>query len=351
MKSVKTVHNSTTVTTTPSPKKKSSPLNPSLESTQAKSSSSTSKSANISSESIKRPFSSLSPPLLSIDSTSKLLKKKTISQPSRLPQPSGSPHYSSAIIDTQFTHNDTSVPPTFDQPMTNVQVDLDTSAPDWALHFQAQLRQLNNQLKMYDSRLASVENLAIENAKLRAELLDVKSALSEAQSLLSSQSSPATSASSSPSSPPLATGSSESASSAAKSGAIPSSSAPSQAATTTPAVSPLKPTAEFTVVKRKRKSKKPASPSPAALAAFSRKFSPTSDPSFSNGYRYVYYKAIKHRLTWYRTTLLPMIGVNDSRVLDIHFPTQRVAAFLLHSDFILDFTFIMHKKLRVLSKS
>ncbi|KAF1797896.1 hypothetical protein FB192DRAFT_1396736 [Mucor lusitanicus] len=229
---------------------------------------------------------------------------------------------------------------------------------------------MNSRFAAYENRLNEVERLTAENFQLKFALVDANQLIATLQAEVKRLNatpkdapmldavppivsvSPATSGNLGSSS--AATGVSDGSffagnSSVSKYASLPATAASKQAkvsrATSAPAASAPN-TTEFTTVKRKRKSKKPVPPSAAALAAFARKFSSASDPSSANGYRFVYYKASKHLLSWYRSQLLPMVGVNDSRVLDIHFPTQRVVSFLLHSDFVLEFTSIMHQKLK-----
>ncbi|KAF1807269.1 hypothetical protein FB192DRAFT_1354882, partial [Mucor lusitanicus] len=230
---------------------------------------------------------------------------------------------------------------------------------------------MNSRFAAYENWLNEVERLTAENSQLKFALADANQLIATLQAEVKRLNatpkdapmlddvppivsvSPATSGNLGSSS--AATGVSDGSffagnSSVSKYASLPATAAFKQAkvsrATSAPPAASAPNTTEFTTVKRKRKSKKPVSPSAAALAAFARKFSSASDPSSANGYRFVYYKASKHLLSWYRSQLLPMVGVNDSRVLDIHFPTQRVVSFLLHSDFVLEYTSIMHQKLK-----
>jgi hypothetical protein len=157
-----------------------------------------------------------------------------------------------------------------------------------------------------------VEDLVVENARLRAELDVVKAALTEAQ-----YSQHSTSPASTASPPP-----------------------PNH-------VSPLSNDAPPSVAKPKHR-RKPASsrlPTPAAIAALQRKFLPSAN--IHSGYRFIYYKANKQPLSWYREKVFPKLGIHDSRVLDIHFPVHTVVSFLMHYDFVLEFTTLMKNQLHV----
>ncbi|CEP15480.1 hypothetical protein, partial, partial [Parasitella parasitica] len=165
---------------------------------------------------------------------------------------------------------------------------------------------LTQKLASQEIRLASVENLVIENAKLRAELSAVKAALTEAQTLLKTH----------VSLPASTTTATATAVVAQKTTPPPSAARPtfaSVAALPAPVSNNTNNAATTNRVKRKRKSKKPVPATPATLAAFSRKFSAKSDASSNVGYRFIYYKASKHPLSWYREKILPLIGVSNSR--------------------------------------
>lgn len=272
-------------------------------------------------ESFKRQFSSLSPPLTSVLLPDFPTKKTTLR--SRLPKPTSSPTRSSPTIDTNFISTDgtSCIPPFTSVPQRSQQFELSSSAPEWALNFQSQFRDLHQRLSQYDSRLATVEDLVVENARLRAELDVVKTALTEAQNVQLSTSLASTAqpphpnhaSPPKPQDPPSATTN----------------------ATTNPA-----PT--------KQRRKTPASartPTPAAIAALQRKFLPSAN--IHSGYRFIYYKANKQPLSWYREKVFPKLGIHDSRVLDIHFPIHTVVSFLMHYDFVLEFTTLMKNHLHI----
>ncbi|GAN11276.1 hypothetical protein MAM1_0522c10835 [Mucor ambiguus] len=45
--------------------------------------------------------------------------------------------------------------------------------------------------------------------------------------------------------------------------------------------------------------------------------------------------------------MFPKLGIHDSQVLDIHFPVHTVVSFLMHYDFMLEFTTLMKNQLHV----
>lgn len=92
--------------------------------------------------------------------------------------------------------------------------------------------------------------------------------------------------------------------------------------------------------KRKRKSTAPPPPR-RAIATVSRLFGPASD--IPSGYQFVYYKNSVRRPLRQVRNALQACGFNSSRILDIFYPTGTIAAFLLHNDYVLEFTTLMHK--------
>jgi hypothetical protein len=230
-----------------------------------------------------------------------------------------------ATIDTNFnpTADTSNIPEFTSVPLPTNHFELSSCAPEWALNFQSQFRDLHQRLSNYESRLATVEDLVMENARLRAELDVVKTALTEAHygerptlpASTAQTTSPADASTSSSATPPPATSNT----------------------ITTP-----------TGMKQSRRgNKKSASrlPTPATLAALQRKFLPSAN--VHSGYRFVYYQANKQPLSWYREKVFPKLGIYDSRVIDIHFPVHTVVSFLMHYDFVLEFTTLMKNKLQL----
>lgn len=161
----------------------------------------------------------------------------------------------------------------------------------------------------------------VENARLRAELDVVKTTLADAQ-----RGQPSTSLAST---------------------AQPSH--PNQISPPKPKDSPSATTNAITnPAPTKQRRKTPASsrkPTPAVIAALQRKFLPSAN--IHSGYRFIYYKANKQPLSWYREKVFSKLGIHDSRVLDIHFPIHTVVSFLMHYDFVLEFTTLMKNHLHI----
>jgi hypothetical protein len=94
-------------------------------------------------------------------------------------------------------------------------------------------------------------------------------------------------------------------------------------------------------VPKKRKKKTPPPPPRRAAATVARLFGPQTD--ISPGYQFVYYSTSVRRPLRELRRLLQAIGLNNSRILDIQYPVARVVSFLLHNDYVLEFTSAMHK--------
>lgn len=92
-----------------------------------------------------------------------------------------------------------------------------------------------------------------------------------------------------------------------------------------------------------KKSKKTLLPSVRrATAAVGRLFGPKAGSH--SEYQFVYYgTSVRRPLKELRRTL-QAIGVNTSRILDIQYPDSRVISFLLHTDYIVEFSSKMHLK-------
>lgn len=83
-------------------------------------------------------------------------------------------------------------------------------------------------------------------------------------------------------------------------------------------------------------------PSPAESAArklrraeaSARFFQP---PSTNQGFTFVYYHTKTHLPPGTLRTHLKRLGVNNGRVLDIHYPSSNIVAFLVHLDFLQEF--------------
>jgi hypothetical protein len=91
------------------------------------------------------------------------------------------------------------------------------------------------------------------------------------------------------------------------------------------------------------KSTSPPPPPPRrAVAMLTRLVSPPTGAT--PGYQYVYYPANRSRRNIRQVRqVLRSVGLNNSRVLDVHFPCDKVTAFLVHVDYVLEFTSLFHK--------
>jgi hypothetical protein len=95
--------------------------------------------------------------------------------------------------------------------------------------------------------------------------------------------------------------------------------------------------AKNTTTPKPKKKGKVKLPSPrAAAATMARISSPQSDNP--PGYSFVYYTTKTRRPIKDLRKMLRSLGLNNSRVLDIQYPTSRITSFLVHNDYILDFT-------------
>jgi hypothetical protein len=92
-----------------------------------------------------------------------------------------------------------------------------------------------------------------------------------------------------------------------------------------------------------KKSKKTQLPSPRrATAAVGRLFgSKAGSPS---EYQYLYYSTSVRRPLKELRRILQAFGVNVSRILDIQYPDSHVISFLLHADYIVEFTSLFYNK-------
>ena len=94
--------------------------------------------------------------------------------------------------------------------------------------------------------------------------------------------------------------------------------------------------------KSKAKAKKPPSPSPRrAAATLVRLFGPKAGTP--SDYHYLYYpQAARYPLKQLRS-MLKTCGVNVSRILDIQYPDAKIVSFLVHADYVVEFTSQMIK--------
>jgi hypothetical protein len=209
------------------------------------------------------------------------------------------------------------------------QFDSHVNTPAWALAFQQQFREYDGKFAQYNDRLAKMEQLVAENAQLRATLSETQVALEEAQLLIQR----------------LQNGSTSSASSASSA----SSSSPPATSTLTPPPAVVKTYANVAKVAAQsnpapKKRKRPAGGPPPrrAIASLTRLLSPPTGAT--PGYQYVYYPANRSRRTIRQVRqVLRSVGLNNSRILDVHFPCDKATAFLVHVDYVLEFTSVFHK--------
>lgn len=241
---------------------------------------------------VKRPFSRISPPLFSVES---LFTKKSTRDPKirlRAPQK------------LNINFSDTSV-------------DFNSISDNMAAQPQT--------LKDIQDRLDRLEEAYSEIFRLQKALADSEAARHELEkqvALLSSSSSSTT-----PPAPPKVVVQDKSASPS------PHASSKSYASAASKAVNSDK--------NGKLKKKKEKLPSPrSAATAITRLFGPSAGKV--SEYQYVYYKSSSRRPLRELRRLFTSLDINASRVLDIHYPVANVVAFLLHADYILQFTSAMH---------
>ncbi|KAG1441957.1 hypothetical protein G6F56_011265 [Rhizopus delemar] len=103
-------------------------------------------------------------------------------------------------------------------------------------------------------------------------------------------------------------------------------------------------------VKKLRKKKKrsvpaaipadsPPVPSAKAMRRCARAFRPLS--ALQSGYRFVYFQIGRKQSVQRYRSFFRSLGLDNSRVLDLHFPVRDVVSVLLHTDFVLEFTSAM----------
>jgi hypothetical protein len=206
------------------------------------------------------------------------------------------------------------------------QFDSHVNTPAWALAFQQQFREYDGKFAQYNDRLAKMEQLVAENAQLRATLSETQVALEKAQLLIQSLQTVSPSSASSPVVPtkdPLP--------------ALPSSSGKVQTYAGVAKVATFS-----TRAPKKRKRPAGGPPPRRAVALLTRLVSPPTGAT--PGYQYIYYPANRSRRTIRQARqILRSAGFNNSRVLDVHFPSDTVTAFLVHVDYVLEFTSVFHK--------
>ncbi|KAI7867910.1 uncharacterized protein EV154DRAFT_531630 [Mucor mucedo] len=94
--------------------------------------------------------------------------------------------------------------------------------------------------------------------------------------------------------------------------------------------------------KKQVKKKTPLPSVRRATATVGRLFGPQANKP--SEYQFLYYgTSVRRPLKELRRTL-QATGVNVSRILDIQYPDSRVISFLLHTDFVVEFTSVMHNK-------
>jgi hypothetical protein len=179
----------------------------------------------------------------------------------------------------------------------------------------------------YNDRLAKMEQLVAENAQLRATLNETQVALEEAQLLIQSLQNVSTSSA---------------ASLPVESTKTPLSALPLSSDKVPTYAGVAKVAAQNSPTPKKRKRPAGGPPPRRAIASLSRLVSPPTGAT--PGYQYVYYPANRSRRTIRQVRqVLRSVGLNNSRVLDVHFPCDKVTAFLVHVDYVLEFTSVFHK--------
>ncbi|CAO0801941.1 unnamed protein product [Mucor circinelloides] len=270
---------------------------------------------------LKRPVSSLSPPLFAFD-TSQQIKSKRISQsPAADPKPAIPVQMISSPTD-MIDFGVAALPP---------------ASSEGDLNLASFVLEVRN-------RLSRLESAHAEISRLRAALAESESARQALEAQLSRLSAPP--ASSSSAAPPRQQPS--------KAVSFASVAAASSAPVSTPRrSSPVlvtsvsaAPTTTTSSNGKKRKKKPAAAPSPPSIkkatATVSRLFGPQSD--IPSGYQFVYMSIARRRPLQEIRRTLQGINLNNSRVLDIQYPIPNVISFLVHHDYVYTFTSTMHLK-------
>jgi hypothetical protein len=184
-------------------------------------------------------------------------------------------------------------------------------------------------------RLSRLETAHAEISRLRVALAESESARQALEDQLSRLSAPSpASASASPAAPPPPPQLAKNAVSFA-----------SVVAASPPACSSASSAFVSAAPSSSKKRKKSAPPPPSikkAAATVSRLFGPQSD--IPSGYQFVYFGTSRRRPLQEIRRTLQAIQINNSRVLDIQYPTPHVISFLVHHDYVYTFTSTMHMK-------
>ncbi|CAO0790246.1 unnamed protein product, partial [Mucor circinelloides] len=271
---------------------------------------------------LKRPVSSLSPPLFAFD-TSQQIKSKRISQsPPADPKPALPARMISSPTD-MIDFGVAALPPASSEGDLNI------------ASFVLEVR----------NRLSRLESAHAEISRLRAALAESESACQALEAQLSRLSAPPASSSSAAAPPPPPQPSKAvSFASVAAASSVPSVPAPPRSSVSVSSVSAA-PTSTTSSNGKKRKKKSAAPPPPSikkATATVSRLFGPQSD--IPSGYQFVYMSIARRRPLQEIRRTLQGINLNNSRVLDIQYPVPNVISFLVHHDYVYTFTSTMHLK-------
>ena len=280
---------------------------------------STSASSDPLSSGLKRPVSSLSPPLFALDICQQI-KAQRISQSPADPKPA----LPAKIISSPSEMIDFGV------------AALPPASSEGDLNIASFVLEVRN-------RLSRLESAHAEISRLRAALAESESARQALEAQLSRLSAPPVFFSfvaPPPSQPPkavsfasVAAASSAPVSAPHRSSSVLSTSVPAASTTTT----------SSNGKKRKKKSAAPPPPSiKKATATVSRLFGPQSD--IPSGYQFVYMSIARRRPLQEIRRTLQGINLNNSRVLDIQYPVPNVISFLVHHDYVYTFTSTMHLK-------
>lgn len=231
----------------------------------------------------------------------------------------------SPLLDSNFP------PSTFDS-------SLNSSVPDWVLNFQKQFRDHELRFEKQESRLHNLESLIQENAQLKETVAEQANLIAELRARLLAV--PETESQAEPmmvdSLRDLSTNGSK------------WSTAPSTAIiTSTPKIPTVKPTfaqvASQSTAKPARAKRTPAKKvlSSTKLATVARPFVTSQDGP--TGFKYVYIGRSRKITRADTRSRFKLVGIDNSRILDINFPAHGVIGVLVHLQYVEKFASVMKK--------
>lgn len=272
-----------------------------------------------------------------------------------IPDTASLPHSSIPIISAPSTL-DSNFPPTQEPifsplldsnfPPSSFDSSLNSSVPDWVLNFQKQFRDHELRFEKQESRLHHLESLIQENAQLKETVAEQANLIAELRARLLAV--PETESQVEPmmvdSLRDLSTNGSK------------WSTAPSTAIiTSTPQIPTVKPTkivqvkptfaqvASQSTAKPARAKRTPAKKvlSSTKLATVARPFVTSQDGP--TGFKYVYIGRSRKITRADTRSRFKLVGIDNSRILDINFPAHGVIGVLVHLQYVEKFASVMKK--------